>query len=162
MTDVSAFRYDGKRVLVVGGATGMGAAAAQTVSSLGGEVVVLDRRWSSRSRRRSRSTCATVPRSTRRSTRSVVRSRCSRPPGSPTARLDREDQLIAHRHIIEKLLADGKLPRGSSACLISSVAGLGWKPDRPHRVPRDPRLRVRGRVGAGSRRNGQLRSASRR
>src|SRR5438309_4688305 len=36
------FRYDGKRALVVGGATGMGAAAAQTVIGLGGEVVVMD------------------------------------------------------------------------------------------------------------------------
>jgi len=36
------FRYDGKRVLVVGGATGMGAAAATAVSELGAEVVVMD------------------------------------------------------------------------------------------------------------------------
>ncbi len=31
MSLFDAFRYDGKRVLVVGGATGMGAAAAQLV-----------------------------------------------------------------------------------------------------------------------------------
>src|SRR5260221_14136575 len=42
MSALAAFRYDGKRALVVGGATGMGAAAAQTVSALGGEVVVMD------------------------------------------------------------------------------------------------------------------------
>jgi NAD(P)-dependent dehydrogenase (short-subunit alcohol dehydrogenase family) len=36
------FRYDGRRVLVVGGASGMGASAAQTAASLGAEVVVLD------------------------------------------------------------------------------------------------------------------------
>ncbi|HEX5587003.1 MAG TPA: short-chain dehydrogenase, partial [Acidimicrobiia bacterium] len=42
MSGFEAFRYDGKRALVVGGATGMGAAAAQTVAALGGEVVVLD------------------------------------------------------------------------------------------------------------------------
>ena len=32
-------RYDGKRALVVGAATGMGAATAQTVTRLGGEVI---------------------------------------------------------------------------------------------------------------------------
>src|SRR5688572_5050353 len=36
------FRYDGKRVVVVGGATGMGAAAAQTVRDAGAEVIVMD------------------------------------------------------------------------------------------------------------------------
>src|SRR5215468_9654359 len=36
------FRYDGKRVLVVGGATGMGAAAAEVVRDAGAEVVVMD------------------------------------------------------------------------------------------------------------------------
>src|SRR5690606_17537653 len=33
------YRYDGKRALVVGGATGIGAATAALVLSLGGEVV---------------------------------------------------------------------------------------------------------------------------
>ncbi|EUA33618.1 short chain dehydrogenase family protein [Mycobacterium xenopi 3993] len=42
MTAIEQFRYDGKRVLVVGGATGMGAAAAQTAAELGAEVVVMD------------------------------------------------------------------------------------------------------------------------
>ena len=36
------FRYDGKRVLVVGCYSGMGAAAAKVVSSLGGEVHGVD------------------------------------------------------------------------------------------------------------------------
>ncbi len=42
MTLFDAFRYDGKRVLVVGGATGMGAAAAQLAQDAGAEVVVMD------------------------------------------------------------------------------------------------------------------------
>ena len=42
MTLFDAFRYDGKRVLVVGGATGMGAAAAELVQDAGAEVVVMD------------------------------------------------------------------------------------------------------------------------
>jgi NAD(P)-dependent dehydrogenase (short-subunit alcohol dehydrogenase family) len=39
---VERFRYDDNRVLVVGGATGMGAAAAQLAGELGGEITVLD------------------------------------------------------------------------------------------------------------------------
>src|SRR3546814_4722072 len=42
MSLFDAFRYDGKRVLVVGGATGMGAAAAELVRDAGAEVVVMD------------------------------------------------------------------------------------------------------------------------
>ena len=37
-----AFRFDGKRAVVVGGATGMGAAAAPILQDLGAEVVVMD------------------------------------------------------------------------------------------------------------------------
>jgi NAD(P)-dependent dehydrogenase (short-subunit alcohol dehydrogenase family) len=35
--------------------------------------------------------------------------------------------FIAHRHLIERLVAEGTLGPGSAACLISSVAGLGWQ-----------------------------------
>ena len=42
MSLFDAFRYDGKRVLVVGGATGMGAAAAELAQDAGAEVVVMD------------------------------------------------------------------------------------------------------------------------
>ena len=39
---IEAFRFDNKRVLVVGGATGMGAAAAETAQILGADVFVMD------------------------------------------------------------------------------------------------------------------------
>ena len=42
MTQFDAFRYDGKRAVVVGGATGMGAAAAELLQSAGADVVVMD------------------------------------------------------------------------------------------------------------------------
>ena len=42
MTVIDRLRYDGKRALVVGGATGMGAAAAKSAGELGAEVIVLD------------------------------------------------------------------------------------------------------------------------
>src|SRR5437763_15809048 len=43
MSLFDAFAYNGKRALVVGGATGMGAAVAQVVKDAGAEVVVMDR-----------------------------------------------------------------------------------------------------------------------
>src|SRR3977135_3310537 len=42
MSLFSAFRYDGKRALVVGGASGMGAAVAALVQDAGAEVVAMD------------------------------------------------------------------------------------------------------------------------
>jgi NAD(P)-dependent dehydrogenase (short-subunit alcohol dehydrogenase family) len=133
MSDVSAFRYDGKRALVVGGATGMGAAAAQTVSSLGGEVVVLD--------------YAPVEFPVTEAIKVDLRDRAAIDTaldqvGGPVNAVfsaagiaDGADVMkinfIAHRHIVEKLLADGKLPRGSAICMISSVAGLGWEAQIP-------------------------------
>src|ERR1044071_6050385 len=43
MSLFDAFSYKGKRAVVVGGATGMGAAVAELVLDAGAEVVVLDR-----------------------------------------------------------------------------------------------------------------------
>lgn len=40
--NANSYRFDGKRALVVGGATGMGAATAALVQDLGAEVVVMD------------------------------------------------------------------------------------------------------------------------
>ena len=42
MGTFNAFSYDGKRVLVVGGASGMGASAAELAQDAGATVVVLD------------------------------------------------------------------------------------------------------------------------
>ncbi len=39
--------------------------------------------------------------------------------------------FIGHRHLIERMLADGQLARGSAICFISSVAGIGWENDLP-------------------------------
>lgn len=130
MSGIEAFRYDGKRALVVGGATGMGAAAAQTVAGLGGEVVVMDH--------------AAVDYPVTEAVKVDLRDRVA-----IDAALDQvagpihavfsaagvadgtpgimKINFIAHRHIIERLVADGTLGRGGAVCLISSVAGLGWE-----------------------------------
>ena len=42
---IDAFRYDGKRAVVVGGASGMGAATAELARDAGAEVVVMATPW---------------------------------------------------------------------------------------------------------------------
>jgi NAD(P)-dependent dehydrogenase (short-subunit alcohol dehydrogenase family) len=134
MTGIEAFRYDGKRVLVVGGATGMGAAAAKTATSLGGEVLVMDQ--------------APVEFPVAAALQADLRDRAAidaaldRVPGPIHAIFAAagvadgtpglmKTNFIAHRHIIERLHAAGSLPRGSAVCMISSVAGLGWEANLP-------------------------------
>ena len=129
MSEASAFRYDGKRALVVGGATGMGAAAARTVAALGGEVVVMD--------------YAPVDYPVAEAIKVDLRDRAAIDAaldqvGGPVHALFSaagvadgtpgvmKINFIAHRHIIDRLLDDGRLSRGAAICMISSVAGLAW------------------------------------
>lgn len=35
--------------------------------------------------------------------------------------------FVGHRYLIEQLLAEDRLPRGSAICFISSNAGMGWE-----------------------------------
>jgi NAD(P)-dependent dehydrogenase (short-subunit alcohol dehydrogenase family) len=39
--------------------------------------------------------------------------------------------FLGHRHLVDRLLAGGILPRGSAIGFISSAAGLGWEPNLP-------------------------------
>ena len=124
------FRYDGKRCLVVGGATGMGAAAAQTVADLGAEVIVLD--------------YAPVEYPVKESIQVDLRDRAAvddalAQVGGPVHAVFNaagvadgtpglmKINFIAHRHIVDSLIASGALGRGGAVCMISSAAGLGWE-----------------------------------
>ena len=122
MSGVDAFRYDGKRVLVVGGATGMGAAAAKTVVELGGEVIVLD--------------YAPVDFTVKESIQVDLRDKAA-----VDAALDQvggplhavfsaagvadgtpglmKINFIAHRHIAERLVNEGTLGRGGAICFAA-------------------------------------------
>lgn len=131
MSAAQLLGYEGKRVLVVGGATGMGAAAARTARELGAHVTVMDR--------------APVDYEIDRVIPVDLRD-----PGSIDHALDDLDgpvdcvfaaagiadgpdlmraNFIGHRHLIERLLRSEGLPCGSAVCLISSVAGMGWEND---------------------------------
>ena len=126
----NAFRYDGKRVLVVGGATGMGAAAAELVQDAGAEVVVMD------------FADVTLPRAkairvnlAERASIDAAVDVCGGPlhavfscagvaDGTPGIE---KINFIGHRHLIDRLLAKEMLSRGSAIGFISSAAGLGWE-----------------------------------
>ncbi|MEZ0354208.1 SDR family oxidoreductase [Mycobacterium sp. pR1184] len=132
MTIVDRLRYDGKRALVVGGATGMGAAAAKSAAELGAEVIVLD--------------YAPVDYDVAQSVQVDLRD-----PASIDSALDQitgpihavfsaagvadgtidlmKINFIGHRHLIDRLLERNQLPNGSAICFISSVAGMGWEND---------------------------------
>src|SRR5437879_10581588 len=125
-----AFRYDGKRVLVVGGATGMGAATAELVLDAGAEVVVMDR---------AEITLAGVKAialdlSDKASINAAV-DECGGPVhalfscagvADGTPGIERIN-FIGHRYLIDRMLAGDMLPPGSAIGMISSAAGMGWE-----------------------------------
>lgn len=130
MSLFDAFRFDGKRVLVVGGATGMGAAAAQVAVDAGAEVIVMD--------------YADV---TLDGVKAVHVNLADR--GSVDAALDQIGgpvhahlacagvadgtpglpaiNYVGHRYMIERMVSSGTLGRGAAIGFISSAAGLGWE-----------------------------------
>src|SRR4051812_34821327 len=130
MGTFDAFRYDGKRALVVGGATGMGAAVAELVQDAGAEVIVMDR------------ADVTLPgvkaiRLNLAETASIdaALDECGGPVhalfscagvADGTPGIERIN-FLGHRYLIERLLAGGMLPRGAAIGFISSAAGMGWQ-----------------------------------
>ena len=130
MSLFDAFRYDGKRALVVGGATGMGAATAQLALDAGAEVVVMDFAEVNLPGAKS----IHVNLSDRESIDKAV-DECGGPVhalfscagvADGTAGIERIN-FIGHRHLIDRMLAGGMLPRGAAIGFISSAAGLGWE-----------------------------------
>lgn len=130
MTLFDAFRYDGKRVLVVGGASGMGAAAAQLVQDAGAEVVVMDfaevRQPGVQAIHMSLAEKASIDAAVEEcgGRLDAVFSCAGVADGTPG--IERIN-FIGHRHLIDRLLEKGMLGRGSAIGFISSAAGLGWE-----------------------------------
>lgn len=129
-----AFRYDGKRALVIGAATGMGAATARAVARLGGDAIALD--------------VAPVSYPVKHALAVDLRSRASVDAalGQLAAPIDAvfccagvadgnpdlmTINFIAQRYLLERLLGRDALPRGAAVALISSVAGMGWQANLP-------------------------------
>jgi NAD(P)-dependent dehydrogenase (short-subunit alcohol dehydrogenase family) len=134
MTLFDAYRYDGKRALVVGGATGMGAAAAELLQSAGADVVVMD----FAEIKLPGATAIHVNLAERDSIDAALDvvdgpvdalfSCAGVADGTPGIE---KINFIGHRHIIDRLLAEDRLPRGSAIGFISSAAGLGWEVNLP-------------------------------
>ena len=131
---IEAVRYDGKRALVIGAATGMGAATARAVASLGGEVIALD--------------VAPIDYAAKQIVRADLSQLASVDAalaqiGGPLDTVflcagvaDGNPHLmkinfISQRTLLEKLIERNALPRGSAVALISSVAGMGWQANLP-------------------------------
>jgi NAD(P)-dependent dehydrogenase (short-subunit alcohol dehydrogenase family) len=127
---INLFRYEGKRVVVVGGATGMGAATARMASDLGAEVIVLD--------------VAAVEYDCAQSISVDLRNQASVDEAADA--IDGGVDTIfacagvadgtagimlinftAQRHFIDRMISQGKLNQGGSVAFISSTAGMGWK-----------------------------------
>ncbi|HEY7107260.1 MAG TPA: SDR family oxidoreductase [Acidimicrobiia bacterium] len=124
------FSYDGKRALVVGGASGIGAATADVLRQLGADVVVAD----IAAPRDARVGAIEVDLTDRSSIDRAVDA-CGGPvdalvscagvadgtAGLPTI------NFIGQRHLIERVVAQGLMPRGSAIAMVSSAGGRGWE-----------------------------------
>ncbi|MEX2293917.1 MAG: SDR family oxidoreductase [Acidimicrobiales bacterium] len=130
MSLFDAFAYQGKRALVVGGATGMGAAVAEVVRDAGADVVVMDRAKVSLDGVEA----IELDLSDKGSIESAVTECGGRVDAlfscagvaDGTPGIERIN-FIGHRHLIDRLLDADMLPRGSAIAMISSAAGLGWE-----------------------------------
>jgi NAD(P)-dependent dehydrogenase (short-subunit alcohol dehydrogenase family) len=124
-----AFGYKGKRVVVVGGATGMGAATAELAQDAGAEVVILDIAEPSLAGAKFIHVNLADKGSIDQALDQVggpvnaLFSCAGVADGTPGIE---KINFIGHRHMIDRMLAEGTLPRGSAIGFISSAAGLGW------------------------------------
>jgi NAD(P)-dependent dehydrogenase (short-subunit alcohol dehydrogenase family) len=132
MSLFSAFRYDGKRVLVVGGASGMGAATAALVQDAGAEVVAMD--FADITLAGAKAIHVNLADS---ASIDAAVDECGGPvhavfscagvaDGTPGLE---KINFIGHRYLIELLVGRGLLGRGGAIGFISSAAGLGWEPN---------------------------------
>ena len=130
MSLFDAFRFDGKRVLVVGGATGMGAAAARLALDAGADVVVMDYA----DVKLSGAKHLHVNLADKASIDAAVDA-CGGPvhallscagvaDGTPHIE---KINFVGHRHLIDRMLARDMFGRGAAIAFISSAAGLGWE-----------------------------------
>ncbi len=130
MSIFDAFRYDGKRVLVVGGATGMGAATAELAQAAGADVVVMD--FAAVTLKGAKAIHVNLA---EKASIDAAVDECEGPVHALFACAGVADgtpgiekiNFIGHRHLIDRLLAAGSLGRGAAIGFISSAAGLGWE-----------------------------------
>jgi NAD(P)-dependent dehydrogenase (short-subunit alcohol dehydrogenase family) len=123
------FRYDGKRVVVVGAASGMGNAAARLVADAGAEVIAMDYADITLDG----VTAIGVNMADQASIEAAVAecggkvdalfSCAGVADGTPGLE---KINFLGHRHMINLMREQGMLGRGSAIGFISSAAGAGW------------------------------------
>jgi NAD(P)-dependent dehydrogenase (short-subunit alcohol dehydrogenase family) len=129
-----AFSYKGKRALVVGGATGMGAATATLVRDAGADVIIMDIAEPTLTGAKFIHVNLAVKDSIDQALDQIggpvnaLFSCAGVADGTPGIE---KINFIGHRHLIDRLLAADMLPRGSAIGFISSAAGLGWEANLP-------------------------------
>lgn len=125
-----AFNYQGKRALVVGGATGMGAATAELAKDAGAEVIVMDIAEPSVEGIRFIKVNLADKESIDNALGELdgqinaLFSCAGVADGTPGIE---KINFIGHRHMIDRMVDEDVLPRGSAIGFISSAAGLGWE-----------------------------------
>jgi NAD(P)-dependent dehydrogenase (short-subunit alcohol dehydrogenase family) len=130
MSLFDAFSYKGKRAVVVGGATGMGAGAVDVLLDAGAEVVVLDRAEITQKG----VTAIQVDMSDKASIEAAVEQVGGKVDAhlacagvaDGTPGIERIN-FIGHRHMIDLMVDKGMLKSGSAIGFISSAAGFGWE-----------------------------------
>ena len=130
-----AFRYNNKRVLVIGGATGMGEAAAQVALEAGSpEVVVMDIKDIAANN----VTAVHVDLRDKGSIDAALEQVTGEFQAIfSCAGVAQDDEGIdavnyaAQRYIIDTLIKRNQIPRGSAITYISSTAGIGWEASFP-------------------------------
>jgi NAD(P)-dependent dehydrogenase (short-subunit alcohol dehydrogenase family) len=134
MSLFDAFSYQGKRAVVVGGATGMGAAAAELVLDAGADVVVMDRAEVTLDGVKAMQVDLADKASIEAAVAEVggpvdvLLSCAGVADGTPG--IERIN-FLGHRHMIDLMVDGGLLGRGSAIGLISSAAGFGWEQNLP-------------------------------
>lgn len=130
MTLFDAFRYDGKRAVVVGGASGMGAATAELLRDAGAEAVAMDFAEVTipgvSAVHVDLADAASIDAAVDECGGTVDALFACAGVADGTPGIERIN-FIGHRHLIDRLLAREMLPRGSAIGFISSAAGLGWE-----------------------------------
>lgn len=129
---VDKFRYDGKRVFVVGGASGMGAEIAKLVGDLGGEVHVgdvLDVDFpvanAIRLDLRDEASIDSALEEMGEPIHAIFS--CAGVSGAPFSPIDvMLINFVGARHLVDSA-ARNFMPTGSAIAFISSIGGFGWE-----------------------------------
>jgi NAD(P)-dependent dehydrogenase (short-subunit alcohol dehydrogenase family) len=128
------FSFEGVRSLVVGGASGMGAATARLVAELGGEVVVMDVQDPL-------DPVGTFVRVDLRDRASIdaALGALGGPVGALFSCAGVADgtaglpliNFVGQRHLVETMLTQDQLQAGGAVAMIASIGGMGWETQMP-------------------------------